>query len=64
VAGTGIGLSVVRELAALHRGRVWVETAPGGGARFVIELPVAVLTQAPAASPAADSTPVSAQADT
>jgi signal transduction histidine kinase len=41
VAGTGIGLSVVRELATLHRGRVWVEVAPGGGARFVIELPAA-----------------------
>ena len=41
VAGTGIGLSVVRELAALHRGRSWVETAPGGGCRFVIELPAA-----------------------
>jgi signal transduction histidine kinase len=39
VAGTGIGLSVVRELAALHRGRAWVEGAPGGGARFVIEVP-------------------------
>jgi signal transduction histidine kinase len=41
VAGTGIGLSVVRELATLHRGRVAVEVAPGGGARFVIELPAA-----------------------
>jgi len=41
VAGTGIGLSVVRELAALHRGRAWVEGAPGGGARFVIEVPAA-----------------------
>jgi len=41
VAGTGIGLSVVRELATLHGGRVWVEVAPGGGARFVIELPAA-----------------------
>ena len=41
VAGTGIGLSVVRELATLHRGRAWVEGAPGGGARFVIEVPVA-----------------------
>lgn len=51
VAGTGIGLSVVRELAALHRGRVWVETAPGGGARFTIELPAA--PAAPAAPPAA-----------
>lgn len=39
VAGTGIGLAVVRELAALHRGRCWVEDAPGGGARVVVELP-------------------------
>lgn len=43
VAGSGIGLSVVAELVALHGGRVWVETAPlpGGGARFVVELPAA-----------------------
>jgi signal transduction histidine kinase len=41
VAGTGIGLSVVRELVALHGGRAWIEDAPGGGARFVIELPLA-----------------------
>jgi len=61
VAGTGIGLSVVRELAALQRGRVWVETAPGGGARFVIELPAAVLGSAPVAAP---STPIPARADT
>ena len=40
VAGTGIGLSVVRELVALHGGRAWAEDAPHGGARFVIELPL------------------------
>lgn len=39
VAGTGIGLSVVRELATLHGGRAWAETAPGGGARLTVELP-------------------------
>ncbi len=39
VAGTGIGLAVVDELAALHGGRAWVEDAPAGGARFVVELP-------------------------
>ena len=65
MAGTGIGLSVVRELAALHRGRVWVEVAPGGGARFVIELPTAVLSPTPGATPtpAAPAHPVHAQAD-
>lgn len=45
VAGTGIGLSVVRELVALHGGRAWVEEAPASqqperGCRFVIELPL------------------------
>ncbi|MBI3449030.1 MAG: HAMP domain-containing histidine kinase [Acidobacteria bacterium] len=39
VAGTGIGLTVVRDLVALHGGRAWVEPASGGGARFVVELP-------------------------
>ena len=38
VAGSGIGLAVVRDLVALHGGRAWVEGAPGGGARFVIAL--------------------------
>src|SRR6266496_290977 len=39
VAGTGIGLAVVRELAALHGGRAWVEEPPAGrGARFVLEV--------------------------
>jgi signal transduction histidine kinase len=41
VAGSGIGLYVVRELARLHGGEAWVERAPSGGARLVIELPVA-----------------------
>jgi signal transduction histidine kinase len=62
VAGTGIGLSVVRELAALHRGRVWVEVAPGGGARFVVELPAAILTTLPDAPAASTPQTVSAQA--
>ena len=39
VAGSGIGLAVVRELAAAHGGACWVENAPGGGAIFVVELP-------------------------
>ncbi len=38
-AGTGIGLSVVRDLVTRHGGRTYVETASGGGSRFVVELP-------------------------
>src|SRR6266566_1714036 len=39
IAGSGIGLAVVRELAGLHHGRTWVEDAESGGSRFVVELP-------------------------
>jgi PAS domain S-box-containing protein len=37
--GTGIGLSLVTQFAALHGGRVWVEENPGGGASFRVHLP-------------------------
>jgi len=47
VAGTGIGLAVVSDLARLHGGRVWVEAAPHGGARFVVELPGVVRIDRP-----------------
>jgi len=44
VAGSGIGLAVVRELAVLHHGRAWIDdpAAQGDGSvgtRVVIELP-------------------------
>jgi signal transduction histidine kinase len=39
VAGSGIGLAVVRDLVTQHGGRIWVEDSPSGGARFVVELP-------------------------
>jgi len=38
--GTGLGLALVAEHARLNDGRVWVEEAKGGGACFVVELPV------------------------
>jgi signal transduction histidine kinase len=38
VAGTGIGLAVVRDLARLQGGRAWAEERPGGGSRFVLQL--------------------------
>jgi two-component system, OmpR family, sensor histidine kinase MtrB len=38
--GSGLGLSLVREHVGLHGGRIWVEHREGGGARFVVRLPV------------------------
>ena len=38
--GSGIGLSVAKDLVALHSGRITVEDTPGGGATFVMTLPV------------------------
>jgi len=39
VAGSGIGLSVVKQLVDAHGGAVRVESSAAGGARFVIEIP-------------------------
>ena len=39
--GVGLGLAFVAELTALQRGTVRVQDRPGGGARFVVELPLA-----------------------
>jgi CheY-like chemotaxis protein len=38
--GTGLGLSVSHGIIQEHGGRIWAESDPGGGAVFVIELPV------------------------
>lgn len=38
--GAGIGLSIVKHVAEAHGGRVLVESAPGRGSRFALELPL------------------------
>ncbi|HXF95992.1 MAG TPA: PAS domain S-box protein [Gemmatimonadales bacterium] len=59
-AGTGLGLSISLGIVREHEGRIWAENAAGGGARFVIELPVVSprpsgdYTAAPAAAPGGD----------
>ncbi|HEY7470576.1 MAG TPA: GAF domain-containing sensor histidine kinase [Acidimicrobiia bacterium] len=44
--GTGLGLSIVRSLAEVMHGAVRVESTEGGGATFVVELPLARALQA------------------
>ncbi|MBI2772934.1 MAG: GAF domain-containing protein [Chloroflexi bacterium] len=38
-SGTGLGLAIAQTLVGLHGGRIWVEDAARGGARFVVEMP-------------------------
>lgn len=36
---SGLGLSIVRQIIATHRGKVWAENKAEGGARFTVDLP-------------------------
>jgi two-component system NtrC family sensor kinase len=38
--GTGLGLSICHGIIASHDGRIYAESTPGGGATFIIELPI------------------------
>jgi two-component system, NtrC family, sensor kinase len=38
--GTGLGLSITQRIIARHGGSIRVESTPGSGARFLIELPL------------------------
>ena len=42
--GTGLGLTLVKQLVGLHGGRVWLESEPGQGARFSFSLPIENVT--------------------
>jgi signal transduction histidine kinase len=39
--GSGLGLAICREIVTTHGGRIWADEAKGGGARFVVQIPVA-----------------------
>lgn len=45
VGGTGLGLAIVYQILQAHRGRIRVETEPGHGSEFIVELPMATRAQ-------------------
>ncbi|HEY6072496.1 MAG TPA: ATP-binding protein, partial [Anaerolineales bacterium] len=38
--GTGLGLAIVQSIAAQHGGHVWVESQPGKGSTFYLQVPL------------------------
>jgi two-component system sensor histidine kinase KdpD len=46
--GVGLGLAISRAIVEAHRGRIWAEDNPGGGARFCFTLPLGTPPDAPA----------------
>lgn len=37
--GTGLGLTIAKELVGMHGGSIWAENVPTGGARFCVRFP-------------------------
>jgi two-component system sensor histidine kinase KdpD len=46
IPGTGVGLTIAREIVRAHGGKIWVESQPGQGTKFLFSVPVAAQERA------------------
>lgn len=44
--GSGIGLSIVKSLVEMHEGKIRLESDPGCGSEFIVELPIKIIPEA------------------
>jgi signal transduction histidine kinase/AraC-like DNA-binding protein/DNA-binding response OmpR family regulator/ABC-type sugar transport system substrate-binding protein len=56
--GIGLGLTITRQLVALHRGSMTLESQPGQGSTFHVYLPLPSLSEQPAPLPSTSTQPV------
>lgn len=52
--GFGLGLAMCKMAVELHKGRIWIESEVGKGSKFSFAIPMNLVTEAPAAAPAAE----------